>query len=53
MRRCQPGRIGSLAGGLEVRTGGDSQATAAQTLGRNRQMVTAGAAEVHPQYFES
>ena len=39
--------------GLEVRTGGDSHATAAQTLGRNRQMVTAGAAEVHPQYFES
>jgi hypothetical protein len=39
--------------GLEVRTGGDSQATAAQTLGRNRQMVTAGAADAHPQYFES
>jgi len=39
--------------GLEVRTGGDSHATAAQTLGRNRQMVTAGAADAHPQYFES
>jgi hypothetical protein len=39
--------------GLEVRTGADSQARAAQTLGCNRQMVTAGAADIHPQYFES
>ena len=39
--------------GLDVRTAADSRATAAETLGRNRQMVTAGAADAHPQYFES
>lgn len=38
--------------GLQVRTGGDYQATAAQQLGRNRQMVTGGTANVHPQNFQ-
>jgi hypothetical protein len=62
--RCPRGRKGQWHGpsgwqyalqlaGLDVRTAADSQATAAQTLGRNRQMVTAGAADIHPQYFES
>lgn len=37
---------------LEVRTGGDHHATAAQTLGRNRQMVTGGVADQFPQHFQ-
>jgi hypothetical protein len=37
--------------GLQVRTGGDHHATAAQHLGRNRQIVTGGADDVHPQHF--
>ena len=37
--------------GLDVRTGGDHHATSAQKLGRNRQMVTGGVADQHPQRF--
>ena len=38
--------------GLEVRTGGDHHATASKKLGRNRQMVTGGVADQHPQHFQ-
>lgn len=38
--------------GLEVRTGADMRATPARTLGRNRQMVTGGAADQRPQHFQ-
>ncbi len=39
-----------VIGGLQVRTGGDHQATRSEraSFGRNRQMVTAGAVDVHP-----
>jgi hypothetical protein len=60
---CPHGQNGEWAGpsgwqyalqlaGLEVRTGGDQHATAAQALGRNRQMVTGGAADQFPQHFQ-
>jgi len=60
--RCPRGDEGELVGpsgwqyalqlaGLEPRTGGDLHATAAQRLGRNRQVVTGGVADVHPQRF--
>ena len=38
--------------GLDVRHGGDHHATRAQALGRNRQLVTGGAADQHPQHFK-
>jgi hypothetical protein len=38
--------------GFTVRTGGDQHATTAQSLGRNRQMVTGGAVDQFPQYFK-
>jgi hypothetical protein len=40
-----------VIGGLQLRTGGDHHATRSERgqFGRNRQMVTAGAADVHPE----
>lgn len=40
-----------VLGGLQLRTGGDHHATRSERAryGRNRQMVTAGAADVHPE----
>jgi hypothetical protein len=40
-----------VIGGLQLRTGGDYHATRSERahFGRNRQMVTAGAADVHPE----
>lgn len=61
---CPHGDMGHWAGpsgwayalqlaALELRTGGDHHATAAQQLGRNRKMVTGGAADQHPQHFRT
>ncbi len=61
--QCPHGDVGEWRGpsgwqyalqlaGLAVRTGGDLHATAARTLGRNRQMVTGGVADIRPQVFE-
>jgi hypothetical protein len=40
-----------IIGGLQLRTGGDQHATRSERAkyGRNRQMVTGGAADVHPE----
>jgi hypothetical protein len=54
---CQPPEMSpwqyavEVIGGLQVRTGGDHHATRSERnhFGRNRQMVTAGAADVHPE----
>jgi hypothetical protein len=54
---CQPPEMSpwqyavEVIGGLQLRTGGDQHATRSERAqyGRNRQMVTAGAADVHPE----
>lgn len=54
---CQPPEMSpwhyavEVIGGLQLRTGGDHHATRSERarFGRNRQMVTAGTADVHPE----